>query len=55
MNPDIDPAPYNERQPPMARTGMPEEIASAVLFLATDENKYVTGQTIHVNGAWLNW
>ncbi len=42
-------------QIPMARTGTPEEIASAVLFLATDENKYVTGQTIHVNGAWLNW
>lgn len=42
-------------QIPMGRTGMPEEIASAVLFLATDENQYVTGQTIHVNGAWLNW
>jgi NAD(P)-dependent dehydrogenase (short-subunit alcohol dehydrogenase family) len=26
-----------------------------VLFLANDENKYITGQTIHVNGAWLNW
>jgi NAD(P)-dependent dehydrogenase (short-subunit alcohol dehydrogenase family) len=42
-------------QIPMGRTGTPEEIASAVLFLATDENKYITGQTIHVNGAWLNW
>jgi len=42
-------------QIPMARTGTPEEIASAVLFLATDETKYITGQTIHVNGAWLNW
>jgi 3-oxoacyl-[acyl-carrier protein] reductase len=42
-------------QIPMARTGTPEEIASAVLFLVTDENKYITGQTIHVNGAWLNW
>jgi 3-oxoacyl-[acyl-carrier protein] reductase len=39
----------------MGRAGTPEEIASAVLFLATDENKYITGQTIHVNGAWLNW
>jgi 3-oxoacyl-[acyl-carrier protein] reductase len=42
-------------QIPMGRPGTPEEIASAVLFLATDENKYITGQTIHVNGAWLNW
>ena len=42
-------------QIPMGRTGTPEEIASAVLFLAIDENKYITGQTIHVNGAWLNW
>jgi NAD(P)-dependent dehydrogenase (short-subunit alcohol dehydrogenase family) len=42
-------------QIPMGRTGTPEEIASAVLFLANDENKYITGQTIHVNGAWLNW
>ena len=42
-------------QVPMGRAGTPEEIASAVLFLATDENRYITGQTIHVNGAWLNW
>ncbi|HEX9265392.1 MAG TPA: SDR family NAD(P)-dependent oxidoreductase [Candidatus Binatia bacterium] len=42
-------------QIPMGRTGTPDEIASAVLFLVTDENKYITGQTIHVNGAWLNW
>ncbi len=42
-------------QIPMGRTGTPEEIASTVLFLVTDENKYITGQTIHVNGAWLNW
>lgn len=42
-------------QIPMGRTGTPDEIASAVLFLVTDENSYITGQTIHVNGAWLNW
>lgn len=42
-------------QIPMGRTGTPKEIASAVLFLVTDENNYITGQTIHVNGAWLNW
>jgi 3-oxoacyl-[acyl-carrier protein] reductase len=42
-------------QIPMGRTGTPDEIASTVLFLVSDENKYITGQTIHVNGAWLNW
>jgi NAD(P)-dependent dehydrogenase (short-subunit alcohol dehydrogenase family) len=40
---------------PMKRAGEPEEIASTALFLVTDENKYITGQTIHVNGAWLNY
>ena len=48
---------WNERvvQIPMKRAGTPEEIASTALFLVLDENKYITGQTIHVNGAWLNW
>jgi len=42
-------------QIPMGRTGTPEEIAATALFLVADENQYITGQTIHVNGAWLNW
>lgn len=44
-----------EAQIPMGRTGKPEDIASAANFLVQDENNYITGQTIHVNGAWLNW
>lgn len=38
------------RSIPMARLGLPEDVASAVVFLASDEASYITGQTIHVNG-----
>ncbi|AKH20170.1 acetoacetyl-CoA reductase [Sedimenticola thiotaurini] len=36
---------------PMRRLGKPEEIASAVAFLAADEQAYITGANIPVNGA----
>jgi len=35
---------------PMGRLGAPEDVAASVVFLASDQAAYVTGQTIHVNG-----
>lgn len=35
---------------PMGRIGNPEDMANVVLFLVSDESRYMTGQTLHVNG-----
>ena len=35
---------------PSARLGEPEDVANAVLFLASDQSNYINGETIHVNG-----
>ena len=35
---------------PMKKMGEGEDIAAAVVYLASDGGKYVTGQTLHVNG-----
>ena len=35
---------------PSSRLGKPEDVANAVLFLASDQSNYINGETIHVNG-----
>ena len=35
---------------PMGRTGDPEELTAALVFLASDASSYINGQTLVVNG-----
>ena len=37
---------------PLSRMGLPEDIANAVVFLASDRASYITGQAIVVDGGW---
>ncbi len=38
---------------PMGRQGTPDDIAATVLFLASDASRYITGETIVVDGGYL--
>jgi NAD(P)-dependent dehydrogenase (short-subunit alcohol dehydrogenase family) len=38
------------RQTPMGRAGQPAEVATAFVFLASDESSYITGEVIAVTG-----
>lgn len=38
---------------PVGRLGSPEDVAAAIVYLASTEAAYVTGQTLHVNGGMV--
>jgi len=42
-----------QKQIPLGRLGTPDDIASAVRFLVSDEASYITGHVLHVNGGML--
>jgi 3-oxoacyl-[acyl-carrier protein] reductase len=41
------------KQIPLGRVGIPEDVANAVTFLASDEASYITGHVLNVNGGML--
>jgi NAD(P)-dependent dehydrogenase (short-subunit alcohol dehydrogenase family) len=63
VRPFLDANPGKEqtmvRKIPLGRLGRPEDMAGAVVFLASDLAAYITGQTIYVDGGWgvgdLDW
>jgi NAD(P)-dependent dehydrogenase (short-subunit alcohol dehydrogenase family) len=42
---------YNKKVP-MARMGLPEDISPTVVFLLSEDSKYITGQNIAIDGGW---
>lgn len=44
---------HYRKQIPLGRFGTPEDVANSVLFLASEEASYITGEVINVNGGML--
>ena len=44
---------YDVSSLPIPRMGEPEDIAEAILFLASEASNYITGQVLNVDGGWV--
>ncbi|MCJ7618182.1 MAG: SDR family oxidoreductase [Desulfobacterales bacterium] len=44
---------YGVNTLPIARIGHPNDMAEAILFLASDASNYITGQVLNVDGGWV--
>jgi len=53
MTKDIFPKEIIDRLVPMKRAGTPEEVASLIGFLASEQAAYISGQIISINGAMI--
>ena len=61
LDPDTTRANYTDPEPrrateaviPLGRLGQPDDLVGAVLFLASDESRWVTGSTVTVDGGYL--
>lgn len=50
---DPDALEYSRRRTPWPRLGIPEDVAGAALFLASDMATYITGINLMVDGGWM--
>lgn len=48
-----DPLAYSRARTPWPRLGEPDDVASAALFLASDEARFITGHNLMVDGGWM--
>ncbi|MDX6751154.1 SDR family oxidoreductase [Geminicoccaceae bacterium 1502E] len=44
---------YSRARTPMPRLGRPDDVASAAVFLASDEASFITGENLLVDGGWM--
>jgi 3-oxoacyl-[acyl-carrier protein] reductase len=51
----LDEAGWEERRQrtPLGRIGTPDDVASAAVFLASDESGFITGEVLRVDGGWV--
>ena len=45
----------NLKKIPMRRAGEPNKVANVAVFLASDAESFITGETLAIDGGWLAW